>query len=115
MDTARGRGLAPSLPTSLTQAESPRPQGITHGPQDAALEAVWCLNLKKWKKHVSQSPEPNCNNSESFENQVQRTESKVRPQGRALPLLGASMAGWLQALVWGHRAGGWESPASEQH
>ena len=40
MDTARGQGLAPSLPTSLAQAESPRPHGIAHGPQDAASEAV---------------------------------------------------------------------------
>ena len=61
MDTARGQGLAPSLSTSRAQAESPRLHGIAHGPQDAALEAVWCLNLKLWKKHVFQSPEPDCN------------------------------------------------------
>ena len=54
-------GLAPSLPTSLAQAESPRPHGIAHGPQDAASEAVWYLNLKMWKTHVFQSPEPDCN------------------------------------------------------
>lgn len=65
MDTARGQGLAPSL-TTRAQAESPRTHGIAHRPQDTAPEAVWCLNLKKWKKHVSQSPEPYCNKSESF-------------------------------------------------